>query len=167
MSDSTTRYILKSVGIDISTKFPTSPISFRKILNHFSNITFIQESLDPETDGMYIRCNKGHFIIVNRDRPLHRRRFSIGHEFGHYILGHDSDITQEKNSHHQSEVEANKFSASILMPSDIMYELNKANMTISEMATWLRVSKIAVAFRCLYLGIREPEAIEVKNAITY
>lgn len=114
---------------------------------------------------MYIRSNKGHFIVINKDRPLNRRRFSVGHEFGHYILGHDSDITQAKNSHNQSKVEADNFSSSFLMPSDIIYELSKDNMTISEMATWLRVSKITVAFRCLYLGIREHEANEVKNAI--
>ncbi len=167
MFDSTIRYILKSVGIDLSTKFPTSPISFKKILKHYTNLTFIQESLDSETDGMYIRSNKGYFIVINKDRPLNRRRFSVGHEFGHYILGHDSDITQAKNSHNQSEVEADNFSSSILMPPDIIYELSKDDMTISEMATWLRVSKITVAFRCLYLGIREHEAIEVKNAITH
>jgi len=85
-------------------------------------------------------------IVVNKDQPEKRKKFTIAHELGHLILGHDTPLnTQDKaivpNNHQLKnpsqilfrddktsegsdwrEIEANYFAASLLMPK---YLLNK------------------------------------------
>ncbi|MCF6337006.1 MAG: ImmA/IrrE family metallo-endopeptidase [Gammaproteobacteria bacterium] len=67
-------------------------------------------------------------ILINSNSRHHRQRFSLGHELGHYMLprhGHkmqcgiDDLITKESknlSSKQKIELEANQFSAEILMP---------------------------------------------------
>jgi len=88
-------------------------------------------------------------IVINEDQPKTRQRFTIAHEVGHLLLGHDTALnTQDKatdtNSQFKNpsqilfrddktsegsdwrEIEANHFAASILMPRDILNkEINK------------------------------------------
>lgn len=162
MYENEARYILRSLKIDLSTRQPTSPISFRRILPHFP-VKYREKVMDPGIDGMYIRSIKGHHIVINKIRPYTRRRFSLGHEFGHYYLGHDSDVTRVDDQNRYEEVQANRFSASLLAPADMVLKLSKERRTIHEMAEWFRISAISMAIRCLELGLRELEADLIRS----
>lgn len=65
-------------------------------------------------------------IGVNKNHPKVRQTFSIAHELGHYLSGHE-DFSYEKktfiekdkrylNPRHRDEEEANEFAAELLMP---------------------------------------------------
>ena len=78
---------------------------------------------DAKTDGI---------IIVNSKSRHHRQRFTIGHELGHFMIprhGHNMSCTtkdlQAKSSSGMGkkraiEVEANQFSAELLMPVTLL-----------------------------------------------
>lgn len=62
-----------------------------------------------DIDGLTLRpAGMRPIIILNRDRPADRRRFSLAHEYGHVVLHPYPYEAMEK--------EANEFAAEILMP---------------------------------------------------
>lgn len=63
-----------------------------------------------------------HIIFYNQDEPDYRVRFSIMHEFGHYILGHKMNLKKTDRLYHTQELEANCFAAQLLMPEQILRE---------------------------------------------
>ena len=69
-------------------------------------------------------------IGVNKNHPTVRQRFSIAHELGHFVSGHEdfnhenvAHIEREKkylNRFHRMEEEADEFAAELLMPDFIL-----------------------------------------------
>ncbi len=68
-----------------------------------------------EYQGAYI-------IFYNQDEQDYRVRFSIMHEFAHYILHHDMNLATDNPLYGIQEIEANCFAAQILMPEQILRE---------------------------------------------
>lgn len=157
-----TKYLLKQVGIDIHSWAPTSPISLKKLCSNF-HLKFKNVPLDHNTCGMLVRSAKGNYIIVNANHPYTRRRFSTAHEIGHFFLGHDSDISTGSDQNRFEEIQANKYASCLLMPDELFHRVHRRSSTVKEMANWLRVSPISVAIRCLQFGYRRIEAETVKN----
>lgn len=78
-------------------------------------------------------------IRINKYEPLVRQRFTIAHEIGHILLGHEGISFRDPNNQkyndfvkRMNEVNANSFAAELLMPErllrktleDTMHELN-------------------------------------------
>lgn len=66
-------------------------------------------------------------ILINEFEPDYRQRFTIAHELGHIILGHEgisyrfSDMSKYKNTiDRMNEVAANKFAAELIMPEKLV-----------------------------------------------
>ena len=74
-----------------------------------------ESAIIQEMDGAYI-------IFYNQDEPDYRVRFSIMHEYGHYILGHKMNLKETDRLYHTQELEANCFAAQLLMPEQILRE---------------------------------------------
>ena len=78
--------------------------------------------------------NNSFKIVVNKDHPTQRRRFTAAHEIAHYIL-HEELIGERISDNalyrstlsNRQEVEANKLAAEILMPKHSLLDnlLNK------------------------------------------
>ncbi len=68
-----------------------------------------------EYQGAYI-------IFYNQDEQDYRVRFSIMHEFAHFILQHDMNLATDDPLYGIQEIEANCFAAQILMPDQILLE---------------------------------------------
>jgi Zn-dependent peptidase ImmA (M78 family) len=147
--------LLRHVGLCCSVNAPTSPVSFRVILKRL-NIRYRTLPLDPTIDGVLTRRSRNTYITINSRRPRNRRRFSIGHELGHWALGHPDDVSVIGDDR-LKEVQANRFSGSLLMPADAIYEKHKWLSSIHEIARWFRVSDISAAIRLRRLGLRECE----------
>ncbi|MBK0029264.1 ImmA/IrrE family metallo-endopeptidase [Lactococcus sp. S47] len=69
-------------------------------------------------------------IIINELEPEYRQRFTIGHEIGHIVLGHKgksyrtSDMTKYIDTlARMHEVEANNFSAELIMPKRLVWNV--------------------------------------------
>jgi len=72
-------------------------------------------------------------ILVRKDEPFTRQRFSVAHELAHYVL--HADILKTNGSLHRNvkkvsediEKEADKLSAEILMPDSLVKSFIKKN----------------------------------------
>jgi len=73
-----------------------------------------------------------HIIFYNQSEAPYRVRFSILHEFGHYILGHELNLDRNNKLYGVQEVEANCFAAQVLMPEQLLRECSKRGKKLSE-----------------------------------
>lgn len=101
-------------------------------------------------------------IGVNENHPVTLQRYTIAHELGHYLNGHEhheksfiNDDTRFYEPYFQQEKEADAFAAEILMPKfllekdlaelglDIKKLLEKYE--VSEQALWIRLTSLRLA----------------------
>ena len=99
-------------------------------------IEVVVTDLDEDISGVLITGQSGSCIAVRKGDVDARRRFSIAHEIGHYYLRHQFQAGEHVHvdrghliSHRSSrsssgtdlrEIEANQFSACLLMPSKLL-----------------------------------------------
>lgn len=90
---------------------------------------FSQRGINPLTFGSkdaIIFSYKGMVIMAYDNMAVRTRiRFSILHELGHFILGHNMDPNIPMALYKKQEVEANYFAAQLLMPEQVLGELRK------------------------------------------
>jgi Zn-dependent peptidase ImmA (M78 family) len=104
--------------------------------------------------GQLVRDRR--LIEIEESHHRHRRRFSLGHEIGHWVLKHSSvvcvfDDRSTADPHNRNEREAHTFAAELLMPEPWIREHWRAAGTnwqslapmydVSETALWLRLDK--------------------------
>jgi hypothetical protein len=89
----------------------------------------VEACCDPSSMTMYIRSD----VFESGCWQDPRSRFTVMHELGHALLGHERTINRQKPEHEtkiyeDSEWQANQFAAEILMPLDVIkkYSLNSA-----------------------------------------
>lgn len=73
-----------------------------------------------------------HIIFYNQAEDPCRIRFSILHEFGHYILGHELNLKREERLYGIQEIEANCFAAQLLMPEQLLRVCLKRGKHLSD-----------------------------------
>jgi len=67
-------------------------------------------------------------IAVNDDHPASRLRFTIAHELGHIVLGHETSVGMDETETARIEDEADAFASAFLMPRpDALRELRAVN----------------------------------------
>lgn len=96
-------------------------------------------SLANDESSEYSTNEETREIRINKYEPLVRQRFTIAHEIGHILLGHEGISYRDPNYQkyndfikRMNEVNANSFAAELLMPEkllrkaleDTMHELN-------------------------------------------
>ena len=78
---------------------------------HFADISSMEAMYRKQPDPL---------ILISSLRPSGRQAFSCGHELGHHVYGHgmrvDELIDENRNSDSVEELQANLFSAFLLMP---------------------------------------------------
>ncbi len=127
--------------------------------------------LEDEISGMLERVSKGVYrCTYNASHPNTRQRFTVAHEIGHYMLhrkliGEGVDDNRAYRStddgkYHNTEIgpkeetEANRFAASVLMPTKLVKQkvLEKPSITNHELASIFNVSEQAMGIRRQGLG---------------
>jgi hypothetical protein len=138
----------------------------------------IETEIEDGVSGMLVPLDKPNAgrswaIVVNKNHPKTRRRFTIAHELGHIVL-HEFRAPHADRSYKlrfrdgrssdgsiSEEIEANQFAAEVLMPRAmfleriVKYGLEYAGLdeddstahAISEIAAEFHVSKAAVSVR--------------------
>ena len=85
-----------------------------------SGISIFIEPLDSSLAGLYVfEPNFGYCILVNRQHPRERRRWTIAHEYGHFLVDRDRpgvDYLKPMQRKPQGERFADSFAAAFLMP---------------------------------------------------
>jgi Zn-dependent peptidase ImmA (M78 family) len=137
-------------------------------------IRVVYESLDETLSGFLYRDkdNKENLICVNEKHTENRKRFTIAHELGHYLL-HNGDNTHidrnfiinfrdsvSSQAINVEEIEANAFAAALLMPEQLLIPtvLEKIKNGIDLVESTKEISLIAKKFGvspqalCIRLG---------------
>lgn len=119
-------------------------IIFRDFPNNFDALLTVKETPYPRP-----------LIIANSAKPQMRIRFSLAHEFGHYLLPWhywDRVYLGKRALHFESEyhleIEANMFAGEILMPFEKFYPLSQdSKVSIEELSDMFKTSIPAVRKR--------------------
>ena len=103
----------------------------------------------------------GFRIEVNRLHSNNRQRFTLAHEIAHYLLhrdqigdGIEDTALYRSNLSDQTEIEANRMAAQILMPAPLVKNIYKAGMKwIAGLSGAFQVSEEAMRIRLKQLGL--------------
>lgn len=124
----------------IKCKINSLPVNLMTIAKHYnikiikySESKYVQKLNIPDTDGfsLYKPMLRKHIIYYNDNIGNNGRiRFTIAHELGHCLLGHNTKghtnyrNSEIDNENHPHETAANVFARDILMPATILHSLN-------------------------------------------
>lgn len=152
------------------------PVPIKKIIQDHG-IYLREEPAEDSLSGFILIDSESNKTIigVNKKHSKTRKRFSMAHELGHYLLHHNEGIhidqktkimlrnEDSKKGINYREKEANLFAAEILMPEKLLKgDLSQINnislldenddQELSELAQKYHVSTQALTFRLTYLG---------------
>lgn len=147
------------------------PINIEQLVSN-EGITLRVHDFKDEVSGLLFIQGNTKTIGVDKNSGDLRKRFTIAHELGHYILHNERSnmfvdkVFFRKNSEgyttkeEKIEKEANYFAANILMPEKLIHNAI-ANLTcdlyeddtITKLAAAFKVSNSAMSFRLINLGI--------------
>lgn len=98
-------------------------------------------------------------IEFNSNDAVTRNRFTIAHELGHYVLGHnnvyrDTSLSWIDYTGREEEISANNFAAELLMPEEqIRFYMDQVVITdLNKLARIFMVSLEALLIRLKRLG---------------
>ncbi len=153
-----------------------APININLIVKS-SGITLEETDLGEDMSGLLLIHDNSAVIAYSSRQGSQRKRFTIAHELGHYMLHRelnadtvflDKDfIVKYRSNKLYSEVEirqeqeANAFAAALLMPKEFIFdELNKESLKslheselIERLASIFEVSVPAMTFRLTNLNL--------------
>lgn len=102
-------------------------------------------------DGLTLIDRRGRTSLsYEKENPIVRQNFTKCHELGHFLLGHRGSVFTElkENQFSLEEVEANYFSACLLMPDIVLLsKIFYQKLTFQEVADSLAVSTEALSIR--------------------
>jgi Zn-dependent peptidase ImmA (M78 family) len=123
VAETAARQLLHGAGIS------APPVDLERIVG-FLHLVVAVEPLQDDVSGMLLRRGEWAVIAVNRSQHARRRRFTIAHEIGHFMLhkgvyiDKDTRINQRgsrsRSGLDTDEVQANAFAAELLMPTDLL-----------------------------------------------
>lgn len=150
--------VIERSGIILDANLPTSPIRHEPVLSRYPQVVVTRMGMDRDTCGIYVESRGKHYITINTNLPMVRQRFSLAHEFGHYILAHGCGMTLQGEQDAKREREANLFARRILMPEPLVHATHERMCSIHEMAHWFRVHDVTMAIRMQELQLRPFES---------
>ena len=120
--------------------------------------------LDEAVSGLLLDLDGGPAIGFNKSHPRNRRRFTVAHELGHYLLRHHehfhvdlmegtSQTGDPPGYDWQDEREANRFAAELLMPSHMVEAVHQTERDEVILARHFIVSPQAMSFRLANLDL--------------
>lgn len=149
----------KKLGVE------TQPFDIFAYISHISEIDYWEDYFDDDISGKIEYRNSGVYqIVINKYHSLVRRRFTLAHEFAHFIL-HKNFLKQgnkiedgilfrlDSANTNAQETQANQFAAELLMPKKIFDdEIKKGNKKVETLADFFQVSYSAIKYRAFKLG---------------
>lgn len=151
------------------------PVDLPKIARELE-LSVVTESLGEGISGLLVRTAKGTHICVAAGDSRTRRRFTVAHEIGHHVLGHEFEPgehvhvdrgtyilqrgTRAAEGVDPQEIEANHFAACLLMPLHLVErEVERLGVPqlseehVSSLARTFGVSEQSMAIRLTSLGL--------------
>lgn len=147
------------LGVEIN------PFDILEYITNIPEIKYWEDYFDDDISGKieYDKNTGIYQIMINKYHSLARRRFTLAHEFAHFVLHkeflkknktiEDRILFRKGDDFNQIETQANQFAADLLMPKDIFIdELKKGNTRIESLANFFHVSYSAIKYRAFKLG---------------
>lgn len=157
-----------------------APVDVASIAEHY-DIEVKLERVDDDLSGFLLRDDSGTAIIgANRNHHENRRRFTIAHELGHFLLHEAERVHLDSRAsgyalqlrspvsatgENVNEREANLFAAEVLMPAkflekdlrasgsvDLLDDDEKVSKVLKSLAKKYKVSVQALTIRLNNLG---------------
>ncbi len=107
----------------------SSPVDVASLAADFG-MEILYKDWSDNLSGAIGKDEKGFFIIVNKNHPAVRQRFTIAHEIAHFVLHHDQigsgirdDWRYRSRISDADERAANKLAAEILMPANLLSQV--------------------------------------------
>jgi len=126
-------------------------IDIESLIGHFG-IKLEFRPMESQVSGMLKKEGEHWIITINALHGIKRQRFTMAHEFAHFILHREKqskfeDIVFFRSSTKDSiEYAANRFAADILMPTEEI-KLLKETKGIEELAEIYNVSTLAMDYK--------------------
>lgn len=105
-------------------------------------------------DALFTECDDNPIIVLKKDLPRARQRFSLAHELGHCLLDVEGGLDEEKAMH--------RFAGAFLVPSEkVIFELGEKRHKLSFKELMLLKEKYGLSiaawvYRAKDLGIISP-----------
>lgn len=161
----------EALGLLNKTGQQTAPIDVDAIARYLG-IKVVSQPLEDTVSGVLVIKDHHAAIGVNQLHHDHRKRFSIAHEIGHFVLHRENShifvdgaltFHRDQNSSEgidTQEIQANTFAAELLMPAH-MLRTHLAQMDTSsydqalvgKLASIFNVSEQAMTIRLYNLGL--------------
>lgn len=131
-------------------------------------IHLVIDEMDDDHSGFLLVENGVATIAINEDHHPNRQRFTAAHELGHYILhseGRDRFFVDKayyrgktaSEGTDSTEIEANRFAASLLMPEALVREraqrVELTDVEIYRLSSLFQVSEQAMTLRLMNLNL--------------
>jgi hypothetical protein len=129
-------------------------------------ITVSEEAMSSDVAGRIVRESParspaGYSIFINQSDPIRRKRFTLAHELGHYMLHRDligdgliDDAMYRSKLSEWYERQANRWAADTLMPAAVVRGLFRGGMrSLAQLSDQLDVSEQAIRIRLNELGL--------------
>jgi Zn-dependent peptidase ImmA (M78 family) len=147
------------------------PIGIDEIIKAHGLEVFEDDEMAPSISGILMIKGESVGAMVNLFHPEVRKRFTLAHELGHYLLHRrkkilfvDEFAVMYRGSGHADidpmEVEANVFAAALLMPEDAVRadlkadpSIAKSDNAIRKLAKRYNVSPAAMKYRLRQLKL--------------
>ncbi len=132
-------------------KITIPPVKLNSVFKlHKKKILILGEDLGSD-DGFCMGLDQ---IIYNKTQPDTRIRFTIAHELGHILLGHNSGYKiVEFDSKDPNETLANVFAAELLVPLYLLKRESLTLMNLTDLANKYWVSKDMMMWRLNSTGL--------------
>jgi IrrE N-terminal-like domain len=142
-----------------SARFPVDPV---RIARSMSLTVLDSGRLPGDVAGTIVKePGRDALILLNASDHPNRKRFTLAHEIGHYVRRGDNPFeyvdrrdTLSSTGTDPDEIYANAFAANLLMPESEFKRLHREGVSDFEMALRFGVSRDAVSFRHVNLGLR-------------
>lgn len=121
----------------------------------FYGIQIFKDTMDDGESGAIVINQDNCGMLINQNDHINRQRFTIAHEFGHFVSYKYLEKTGERVDRRNlessfgkdlEEIFANKFAAAILMPISVFKERENENTV--ELSRAFNVSVLAIENRC-------------------
>ena len=108
-----------------------------------------------DDDGKSTIIDGQPWILIAKDKPIRRQRFTCAHELGHILLGHTGKYKlvnrEPSRGDNPIEQEANVFASRLLAPACVLWALNAR--TPAEIVNLCDISYQAAEFRAERMAI--------------
>lgn len=122
------------------------PINIEKIARNLGFEIQLLDRMEDHHSALILKIQDVKLIGLNKKHHIHRRRFSLGHELGHYILDHPPEEDCKEDEIKIFNQEADEFAGELLVPYQLLKELIHSN-SIDELSKLFLVSRDVIIIR--------------------